>query len=547
MNCFRAQNRVAAEWLADEAQAFHQDSITTFSARVHKPLVRVCLAVAALLQSLPGGAQLANPVTRIAAGHDHSLFVMSDGSLLGMGNNQSGQLGDGTLNAKTNRPEQIVSSGVAAIAAGSSHSLLLLSDGSLWATGDNACGELGDGTFSNANLPEQILAGGVVAIAAGNGHSLFLKTGGSLWAMGWNNHGQLGDGTYANTNRPEPISTGTVKAIAAGNGHSLILQSDGSLWAMGNNDAGQLGDGTFNPTNRPEQIVSENVKAVATLANHSLFLKRDGSLWAMGANAFGQLGDGSTNNANCPEQIISSNVMAIAAGDGFSLFLKNDGSLWGTGCNAHGQLGDGTTNNAIVPKQLISSNVTAVAAGGSHGLFLRNNPTIETSGNLWAMGWNYYGQLGDSTYGPATGGTSVPEQIVFAAPPFGLINYSNQPVVFFPNSMLGFQLQMKNAQTSNNWVFVNSTVPFTGLQVTNNGTLFCRLQAASSEVPALGLGICNGQPVLLFPAAAGANCVLQIKTNLAASSWTTVNNNASFIAQQITNATANTFFRLLHP
>ena len=42
-----------------------------------------------------------------------------------------------------------MSSDVTAIAAGDSHSLFLKSDGSLWAMGDNGSGELGDGTTTN--------------------------------------------------------------------------------------------------------------------------------------------------------------------------------------------------------------------------------------------------------------------------------------------------------------------------------------------------------------------------------------------------------------
>ena len=60
--------------------------------------------------------------------------------------NDDGQLGDGTYN-NTNRPEQIVASNVTAIAAGGYHSLFLKSDGSLWAMGDNQYGQLGDGTY----------------------------------------------------------------------------------------------------------------------------------------------------------------------------------------------------------------------------------------------------------------------------------------------------------------------------------------------------------------------------------------------------------------
>ncbi len=48
---------------------------------------------------------------------------------------------------------------------------------------------------NNTNRPEQIVASGVTAIAAGDDHSLFLKSDGSLWAMGYNDFGELGDGT----------------------------------------------------------------------------------------------------------------------------------------------------------------------------------------------------------------------------------------------------------------------------------------------------------------------------------------------------------------
>ena len=67
-----------------------------------------------MLQAVTSGAQ---PVTQIAAGGYHSLFLKSDGSLWAMGYNNYGQLGDGTTN-NTNHPEQIVASNVTAIAAG---------------------------------------------------------------------------------------------------------------------------------------------------------------------------------------------------------------------------------------------------------------------------------------------------------------------------------------------------------------------------------------------------------------------------------------------
>jgi len=263
---------------------------------------------------------------------------------------------------------------VTQIAAGIGHSLFLKSDGSLWAVGFNANGQLGDGTFNDTNRPEQILmASNVTAIAAGQRHSLFQESDGSLWGVGGNEYGQLGDGNYGTypnhfgTSRPEQIVVSNVVAISAGGAHSLFVKNDGSLWGMGGNDIGQLGDGTYNGTNRPEQIlVASNVTAIAAGSCHSLFLKSDGSLWGMGYNYQGQLGDGNfmtkaPYGTDRPEQIVASNVTAIAAGGFHSLFLKSDGSLWAMGDNDYGQLGNGTFNNACRPELIVASNVTAIA------------------------------------------------------------------------------------------------------------------------------------------------------------------------------------------
>lgn len=211
-----------------------------------------------------------------------------------------------------------------------------------------------------------------------------------------------------------------VTKISAGGTHSLFLKSDGSLWGMGDNSSGELGDGTYSNKNLPEEIVTSNVTAIVAGYEHSLFLKSDGSLWAMGGNNVGQLGDGTTNNIDTPEEIVASNVVAIAAGAFHSLFLKSDGSLWGMGENRGGELGTGTFSNTDLPEEIVFSNVIAIASGplAFHSLFVKSN------GSLWAMGGNYYGQLGDGTFGnPSTDySTNRPEEIVAGSPRYNHIS-----------------------------------------------------------------------------------------------------------------------------
>jgi len=376
----------------------------------------------------------ATTVTNFARGSwaNHSFLIKSDGSLWGMGINNHYQLGLG-LGSQANyvTPQQIVSSNVMSVAMGTDYSVFLKSDGSLLGMGHNGSGGLGLPTNMTVFSPIEIPLSNVIAVAVGSGHSLFLKSDGSLWGVGDDSFGQLGDGgNYRYGSPPGPrqieqIVSNSVTTIAAGQFHSLFIKSDGSLWGMGMNAYGQLGDGNpaspqFYPdydsfTNWPVKIIPSNVVAVAAGRGHSLFLKSDGSLWAMGWNAYGQLGDGSFNYTNLPELIVASNVTTIAAGGYHSLFLKSDGSLWAMGRNFKGQLGNGNYSNDATalnctnqPEQIVASNVVAIAAGQNHSLFLK------ADGSLWGMGDNYYGQLGDGFVDYNTmpiPGVDKPEQI----------------------------------------------------------------------------------------------------------------------------------------
>ena len=366
-----------------------------------------------LLNLNPFVASSATTVTNIVAAYSHDLYIMSDGSLWGMGLNNGYQLGDGTTNNAT-RPQLIVGSNVMAIAGGVLSTYFLKSDGSLWAVGYNSSGELGDGTFNPASTPEQIVANGVVAIAGGYSHGLFIDSNQNLWAMGLNMYGQLGDGHASfQTNKAEIVACNVV-AVAGGGYHSLFLKSDRSLWGMGGDESGELGDGAYNSSgvSYPEELVASNVIAIAAGGFHSLFVKNDGSLWAMGRNSYGQLGDGTFNNANRPEQIVASNVVAVAAGGHHSLFVKSDGTVWGMGRALDGQLGDGRGNYVTLvttnlPEQ-ICSNCVAISAGVFHSIYLT------ADGKLCAMGDNSVGELGDAF---TNAFSPFPEQIVPSPPP----------------------------------------------------------------------------------------------------------------------------------
>ncbi len=327
------------------------------------------------------------PVSSVATGSAHTMILTSDGSLWATGNNQYGQLGDGTT-IDVHVPIRIMT-GVASVAAGGYHTMIVKTDGSLWATGLNDFGQLGTGTsVASIATPMQIMTG-VSAVSAGNASTLILKFDHSLWATGRNFEGELGNGTNTSISVPVQIMA-DVLSVSAGAYHTMILKSGGILWATGFNLQGQLGNGTTADLSSPAQVMT-NVATVIAGGNHTMVVKNDASLWTFGYNAYGQLGNGSVSyESPQPAQIVPV-VASIAAGGAHSMIVHTDGSLWATGRNDNGQLGNGTWVSISTPTQIMTD-VASVVAGDSHTIIIKND------GSVWATGANWKGQLGnDST------------------------------------------------------------------------------------------------------------------------------------------------------
>ena len=294
-------------------------------------------------------------VVGISAGMAHTLYLKNDGSVWAAGKNVNGQLGDGTTTSRFN-PVQVenvdgsVFSGVVGISAGSSYTVYIKSDGSVWAAGQNDKGQLGDGTTTDRWNPVQVInedgtgLSGVVGISAGFSHTVYSKSDGSVWAAGKNANGQLGEGTTTQRTNPVQVThadgTGLsgVVGVSAGSNHTVYLKNDGSVWAAGFNNSGQLGDGNTTQRANPVQVAAPadlkepfgqpNLKSISAGSLHTVYLKSDGTVWAAGANYYGHLGDGTTTKRSKPVQVMNadgtglSGVVGIFARNEHSVYLK---------------------------------------------------------------------------------------------------------------------------------------------------------------------------------------------------------------------------------
>jgi alpha-tubulin suppressor-like RCC1 family protein len=247
---------------------------------------------------------LSSGVTSVSCGWFHTLYTVRTvtgvfphqtftTTLYGMGYNADGELGDGTTNNRV-LPVPIYSTntsfGVTA-ACGADHTVFTKPDGTMWGMGGNQSGQLGDGTTVNKTTPEVLVNTSIVnGLAAGDARSFFIQADGSLWGAG-DNQGALGDGTTSQRLSYVKVATNVV-SVSTATAFTAFIKGDGSLWGTGSDTSGQLGDGASGPgVVSPVKMVSSGVTAVAVSFVNTYYIKSDGSLWGVGDDAYGELGD----------------------------------------------------------------------------------------------------------------------------------------------------------------------------------------------------------------------------------------------------------------
>ena len=132
----------------------------------------------------------------------------------------------------------------------------------------------------------------------------------------------------------------------------------------------------------------------------TVVLKEDGTVWATGLNNVGQLGQGDTINRNIPVQVkidentYLTNVIKIVSSYAHVIALTKDGEVYAWGYNDYGQLGQGDTTNRLYATKVKGTNGEGYIENIIDISISHNNAyVIDEKGDLFGCGVSNLYQL----------------------------------------------------------------------------------------------------------------------------------------------------------
>lgn len=344
------------------------------------------------------------------------------------GNNNFGQLGDGSVSQATvhrnmqigTRPSNVMKH----ITLGGAHSCLISIDNYAYCWGNNNQGQVANGslvTDESTRVPRMVVNGGAASgltvkqIAAGARSTCTIASNNKVYCWG---------ALMSNATSPVEVggamATKSIKAISVGIGdsgsntpssgtnHACALATDNLMYCWGRNNAGQLGNGTTTTASSPVlvgmngDLAGKTIRKISTGAEHTCVIANDSQAYCWGAA--GKLGTASGAASLTPVAVSTTGVLAgktirnISAGQGHTCVTTHDDNAycWGTGTN--GQLGNGsTTANSNIPVQVTLPG--PIASKGFTSISTGYNYTCATTRDLSAYCWGArnHGRVGNST------------------------------------------------------------------------------------------------------------------------------------------------------
>ncbi|AYV84128.1 MAG: chromosome condensation regulator [Hyperionvirus sp.] len=329
-----------------------------------------------------------------------SIFIrLTDGTVMSSGTHYCGELTQRIFHVQNsfqkikNHPEK----NIVEMAYGRNHTIIRLLDGTLMGCGYNEYGQLGMGHYRTTPELEFItiseLPTNIVQVIAIYDWTILRLSDGTLMSCGDNRFGNLGLGDTITRNTFSKIH-GIPKNIAkvtSVQNHTIIRLTDGTLMVCGENDDGQLGVGDYLPRHSFVKIkeIPKNIEEVICNPYHTIIRLTDGTLMHSGAD-IGEIDSYRIKNKFTEIKNIPKNIAKIISGRFHTIIMLTDGTLMGCGRNTYGQLGMGdfTSRNSFEEIPEIPKNIAEVVCGYTHTIIRLRNGTIMSCGK------NKHGQLG---------------------------------------------------------------------------------------------------------------------------------------------------------
>jgi alpha-tubulin suppressor-like RCC1 family protein len=425
----------------------------TGRARALLAALALLLPLAVLLPAQADTNEAAAPTVvdlqrRVTLGDLHTCVVLDTGGVQCWGNNDNGQLGNGTTVTTTTPVVVSNLSAVRQLSAGGSFTCALVHGGTVRCWGLNGNGQLGDASTTDSLVPVTVSGlTGAKAVAAGGFHACATTSSGTVACWGHDGMGQLGDGPLPDgTPDPSDNPPGTASsvpvavqgiaaadsavAVALGEFHSCAVLASGAVRCWGHNGFGQLGDGTTIDRASSVPVVglpdpaSNPAVAITAGSSHTCVLLDDDTVRCWGANDYGQLGHKTAERpaSEQPDDVLVAlmvpsptpltvqvdsdvdpgaddladldGVTALSAGQYHACALTSGGTVRCWGQNQRGQLGhdwkpltDEWEDSVYAWPVAGLAGIDAVGAGGFHSCALDG-----TSLSCW--GYDFFGQLG---------------------------------------------------------------------------------------------------------------------------------------------------------
>ncbi len=335
------------------------------------------------------------PIAQLQCGWRFCCVRLGNGLVGCWGANDLGQLGDGTLTARTDVRAVVGMSLAADLSCGVEQCCAALTDGTVRCWGSNYEGQFGNGTFRDVQSTPVAMRGasGVAKVSTGPTVSCVLTQGGAVRCVGGDWLGQLGDGPggvrLLSPSAVATLSSG-VSDVRVGYWNACARRTDGSLWCWGTNLEHQSGAPTRDTLETPRRVAVPAGLSVTQFdpgVYTTCAVLSDGSVRCWGRNINGQLGNGQRDVLVAPAQVSGFSATHLDAGIAHTCALRAGGvSCWGD--NWNGQLGIGTRSDRGVP--------TAIESGSFARLAVGNRATCfgAATGSWRCTGSTHLGQLG---------------------------------------------------------------------------------------------------------------------------------------------------------